>query len=334
MASAAERLIDEAVKHRIALSRYSTATVRKVLALLHRTDARLVERILRADNEGRDPVQLERLLEEVRALQSDGWTVLRGRLNEDVAALADAERLFTERMVHFGQRSVGLATVTNAPTTAQVVAAVNARPFQGRLMREALKGMEDDAARKVRETIRQGFVEGRSVTAISRSLRGTKALQYADGALQRNRRDVERVVRTALTHTAAAASRETYLALGVDKVRFIATLDSRTSLQCSGLHNSVHPIDKFPWPPRHWNCRSTTAPVLKGLPEIEAPSYDDWLKRQSVEVQNDVLGRTKAQLWRSGGLTLDRFTDNKGRVLTIAELRKRDAGAFTLAGLD
>lgn len=329
-----DRLLDEAVLHRIALSRYSTATVRKVLALLNRTDRALVERILRADNEGRDPVQLERLLEEVRALQGDGWTVVRGRLNEDVAALARAERDFAASMVRAARSAPGLTATFNVPTTAQVVAAVNARPFQGRLMREALKGMEDDAARTVRETIRQGFVEGRSVTDISRTLRGTKALQYADGALQRNRRDVERVVRTALTHTAAAASRETYKALGVEEVRFIAVLDARTSLTCSGLNNSVHPIDKFPWPPRHWNCRSTTAPVLKGLPEVEAPSYNEWLKRQSVEVQDDILGKTKAQLWREGGITLDRFTDNKGRVLTIEQLRKRDAGAFGLAGLD
>lgn len=328
MASAAERLIDEAVKHRIALSRYSTATVRKVIALLNRTDRDMVERILRADNEGRDPVQLERLLEEVRALQSDGWTVLRGRLNEDVAALADAERLFTERMVHFGQRSAGLATVTNAPTTAQVVAAVNARPFQGRYLRGWLDEAEAGAAKRVRETLRQGFVEGRSVTALVREIRGTRALQYKDGVLEISRRGAEAMVRTALTHTAAVASKETYAALGVDQVRFIATLDARTTITCGALHNTVHPLESFPWPPRHVNCRSTTAPVIKGLPPIEAPSYADWLKRQPVEVQNEVLGVRKAQLFRSGKLTLDRFVDSKGKVLTLEELKKRDAAAF------
>nr|WP_313632755.1 phage minor head protein [Brevundimonas naejangsanensis] len=328
MASPAERLIDEAVKHRIALSRYSTATVRKVLALLNRTDARLVERILRADNEGRDPVQLERLLEEVRALQSDGWTVLRGRLNEDVAALADAERLFTERMVHFGQRSVGLATVTNAPTTAQVVAAVNARPFQGRYLRGWLDEAEAGAAKRVRETLRQGFVEGRSVTALVREIRGTRALQYKDGVLEISRRGAEAMVRTALTHTASVASKETYQALAVEEARFIATLETRTCLVCATLHNTVHPLATFPWSPRHIACRCTSIPVIKGLPPIEAPSYSDWLMRQPVEVQNDVLGVRKAQLFRSGKLTLDRFVDSKGRVLTLEELKKRDAAAF------
>lgn len=328
MASAAERIVDEVVLHRIALSRYSTATVRKVIALLNRTDQSLVERILRADNEGRDPIQLERLLEEIRALQADGWTVVRGRFNEDIAALADAEKLFTERMVRTGYRSAGVATVANVPTTAQVVAAVNARPFQGRFLKGWLDDAETGAAKRVRETLRQGFVEGRSVAALVREIRGTRALQYKDGVLEISRRGAEAMVRTALSHTAAVSSKETYAALGVEEVRFIATLDARTTLTCATLHNSVHPLDAFPWPPRHINCRSTSAPVIKGLPDIEAPSYSEWLMRQPVEVQNDILGVRKAQLFRSGKLTLDRFVDNKGRVLTLEELKKRDAGAF------
>ncbi|MNE64713.1 hypothetical protein D3C80_1601390 [compost metagenome] len=90
----------------------------------------------------------------------------------------------------------------------------------------------------------------------------------------------------------------------------------------------MHPLETFPWPPRHVNCRSTTAPVIKGLPPIEAPSYSEWLKRQPGAVQNDILGTTKAQLFRDGKLTLDRFVDSKGRVLTLEELKRRDGAAF------
>lgn len=64
------------------------------------------------------------------------------------------------------------------------------------------------------------------------------------------------------------------------------------------------------------------------MPPIEAPSYSDWLKRQPEAVQNDILGATKAQLFRDGKLTLDRFVDSKGRVLTLEELKRRDGAAF------
>lgn len=322
-----DRLLDEAVLHRIALSRYSTATVRKVLALLNRTDKALAERILRADNEGRDPAQLEKLLEEIRALQSDGWTVVRGRMNEDVAALADVERIFSERMVRAGAQASG-SVVANAPTTAQVVAAVNARPFQGRFLRDWLSDAEAGAAKRVRDTLRQGFVEGRSVTALVREIRGSRANGYRDGVLEISRRGAEAMVRTALTHTAAVSAKETYQAMGVEEATFLAVLDSRTTLTCANLNGQSFPLDKFPWPPRHINCRSTAMPVVSGVTKIEAPSYSDWLKRQPPEVQDDILGVRKAQLFRAGKLTLDRFTDNAGRVLTLEELKKRDGAAF------
>jgi len=328
VATAADRILDEAVTHRIALSRYSTATVRKALATLNRTDQQLVERILRADNEGRDPAQLERMLEEVRALQADGWTVLRSRLVDDLEGLAEVERDFAARMVRFGQQSASAALSTNVPTTAQVVAAVNARPFQGRFLAGWLAEAEAGAAKRVRETLRQGFIEGRSVADLVRDIRGTRALQYRDGVLEISRRGAEAMVRTAMTHTAAVSSRVTYEALGVARATFVAVLDARTTLTCAGLNGKTYPLDRFPYPPRHVNCRSTMVPEIAGLEPVPVRDYGEWLKAQPVGVQNDILGPTRAKLFREGGLEIDRFTDSKGKVLTLEQLRRRDSGAF------
>jgi len=50
-------------------------------------------------------------------------------------------------------------------------------------------------------------------------------------------------------------------------------------------------------------------------------TYDDWLRGQPVEFQNEVLGRRKAVLFRKG-LKLDRFVDSTGRQLTTEQLRE------------
>ena len=57
----------------------------------------------------------------------------------------------------------------------------------------------------------------------------------------------------------------------------------------------------------------------------EAPgtSYGTWLKKQSVDLQNDVLGATNAQKFRAGEMTLDKFTDKFGKPLTLDELRSK-----------
>lgn len=65
-----------------------------------------------------------------------------------------------------------------------------------------------------------------------------------------------------------------------------------------------------------------------------AVTYEQWLRGQSVRFQNDVLGISKAKLFRTGRLSLDRFVDRNGRELTLRELAIRDRQAFLDAGLD
>jgi hypothetical protein len=50
--------------------------------------------------------------------------------------------------------------------------------------------------------------------------------------------------------------------------------------------------------------------------------------------QEDVLGVTKAKLFRDGKLPLDRFVDRNGNELTLKDLAKKHADAFVAAGLD
>lgn len=63
-------------------------------------------------------------------------------------------------------------------------------------------------------------------------------------------------------------------------------------------------------------------------------SYEDWLRRQPVRFQNDVLGVTKGKLFRQGNLSLDRFVDSSDRELSLFEVAQRDRSAFVAAGLD
>lgn len=61
-------------------------------------------------------------------------------------------------------------------------------------------------------------------------------------------------------------------------------------------------------------------------------TYQDWLKRQPKEFQNDVLGPTKAKLFRNGGLSLDRFVEEPtGQGLTLAQIKARNNEAWMRA---
>lgn len=80
--------------------------------------------------------------------------------------------------------------------------------------------------------------------------------------------------------------------------------------------------------------RAARARELIGSQPLDGVTYATWLARQPVQFQDDVLGVTRAKLWRRGDLTLDRFVDESGRQFTLKELAQRDADAFREAGLD
>lgn len=65
-----------------------------------------------------------------------------------------------------------------------------------------------------------------------------------------------------------------------------------------------------------------------------ATTYQEWLKSQPAQFQDDILGLTKGKLFRAGNLTLDKFVSRTGDELTLAELAQKQAQAFRAAGLD
>ncbi len=335
MADRAEALHSATLHHRIALNRYSTGLVRKIVALLNRSDKAMVARLAEMDGAGKDTRRTEQMLAELRQMQADGWKVIRARMNTELEDLAEAEIDWNYGLVEKAADVLDV-TLNDAPGLNQVVAAVKARPFQGRLLREWLSGAEDGAAARVRDAIRQGFVEGETVDQIVRRLRGTRAAQYKDGILEISRRGAEAMVRTAVTHTASVAAQETYKALGdlVVGVEWVATLDNRTTLLCASRDGKVYPVDSGPRPPAHINCRSTTIPRLDGMGPTPRTTYAEWLAKQSPKTQGEILGAKKAALFRTGGLKVEKFVDSAGEALTLAELRAKNDEAFEKAGLN
>lgn len=337
MADINERIHDEVVKHRIALSRYSTNIVHKVIAQLNRVEKAAMERLLRSDNESLAGQRLEQLLTEVRQIQSDGWGVIRSRVNDGVTDLAGAEVAFTQRIVRATADALTVDVFTAAPALDQVMAAVRARPFQGRFLKGWLDDVEEKAAARVRDVVRQGFIDGTPTQQIVRTLRGTAANQYKDGVLEGSRRGVEAMVRTALTHTANVAQEAVYEANSdvIEALIWTSTLDGRTSEICQARSEQEFPIGSGPRPPAHVNCRSVMRPKVAPIPGVapfKPTSYNDWLKKQSAETQDDILGVTKGKLFRSG-VPVDRFVDRAGKTLTIEQLRQRDSSAFEKAKL-
>ena len=105
------------------------------------------------------------------------------------------------------------------------------------------------------------------------------------------------------------------------KWRYTAVLDNRTSKVCQGLSGTVWSLldDSAPFPPRHPNCRSVVVPIDDRQPDLFDENYEQWLRRQSVAEQRDVLGATRFTAWKRGLPLSDMATFS--RPLNIQELK-------------
>lgn len=52
-------------------------------------------------------------------------------------------------------------------------------------------------------------------------------------------------------------------------------------------------------------------------------TYNEWLKKQTVQFQDQVLGKKRAQMFRKGEVSLSKFVARDGDVLTLDELRRK-----------
>jgi len=138
-------------------------------------------------------------------------------------------------------------------------------PYGGRLVQELLDTFGGQHAQRIIATIRAGVASGATNTQIVRTVRGTKALNYQDGTVQVAKVDAERLIRTARTHISNQVMLDTYEQLGVTHVRFMATLDGRTSKVCAALDGKRWRVgEAHPVPPLHPNCRSIVQADLGG----------------------------------------------------------------------
>ncbi|WP_432755535.1 hypothetical protein [Pseudomonas sp. WMBT8] len=365
MATVNEILQDEHIAHAVSLEKYKLGVVRRIIALLNRSDASLsaalTEALERMPVESFTVERLELLLDEVRAVNAQAYDQVFKALEAELQELASYETSWQQTLF---QKTLPEPVLIRFPLVGisgeQVYAAAMSRPFQGRLLRDWGKQVGAERMVKVRNAIRSGYLEGRTTDQIIRSIRGTRAVGYADGFLERPRKDLASVVQTAVSHTAATA-REQFNVANSEILKaedWLSTLDTKTSTDCIirdklsyevGTHKPIG--HKVPWlqgPGRiHFCCRSTSTPRTKSWRELGIPidemapsqrasmdgqvpgdtTYGTWLERQSDARKAQVLGPMRYQLYKDGK-SLEDFYSPTGEWLTLEQIKRHDAQAF------
>ncbi|WBY16622.1 minor capsid protein [Erythrobacteraceae bacterium WH01K] len=345
-----EDLQDRAIRHALALQRYSKGLSDRIVRLLNSADKELIEKLAARlaaidergiDNGPKTTKRIKEMLSEISAINSAIFASIHDTLEGELTDFADAEARGQQKAL---EKAIVVNVATKLPSPRRIAAIASQTPIQGILLKPWVEGMGKARIERIEQQVRLGLLEGEGTDAIVRRIRGTRAAKYRDGILDKSRRSTQALVRTATTQVSNVAMQETWKANSnlIKGWEFMATLDSRTTVTCAGLSGQVFPIGEGPMPPRHVNCRSISVPVTKSFRELgldrdeltpaqrasmdgQVPgdtTFKDWLERKGEATQNEVLGPERAAIFRSGKLNLDQFIKNDGSVLTLDELKR------------
>ena len=234
---------------------------------------------------------------------------------------------------------------------------------------KAFRGLAESSAERLDLAVRSGVFAGETLEQISRRLIGrldfdklqkasVKQIALAGGELTRLANyQIQTIVRTSVNQVTNQASQAVYAANKkvTPKYEYVATLDSRTSAICMRLDGRKFEYNKGVLPPQHFNCRSTTVPVVdfdglqKRYPNLEKPPatkfdtrpsitgrvpqgtrYGNWLMKQDRELQIKTLGSEgKVRIFRklakkegSGQAALRKMIRNDGSEVSLKRLQE------------
>lgn len=202
---------------------------------------------------------------------------------DDLSGVAKAEYNHQTNSVN---STVGV-TVSPVMSTQQIEAIVNTPDIlvNGAVMSDWWNKQTATYQHSITTTVQAGLAQGKSIQEIAADLKATLDLPSAQA---------EALVRTAVAAVQSQAQQAYYGNNDdiIKAVRWVSTLDSRTTPICQAMDGLVYTYDPDPanmepigherafpgYPPIHWNCRSTTVPVLKSwqdLSKVKLPHLDD-----------------------------------------------------------
>jgi SPP1 gp7 family putative phage head morphogenesis protein len=355
-----EKLVTFQIAQQIGWIRVANSHSREIIKIMARLDEKLRKAILTADITPWTKTRAAAVLRQVKSIIHDFHKKEIGPWTESVAAEiavmsseVEAEA-FKRAYASFPKAgSINMDIIT--PNPGLVATLATTRPYNGIGLDKWLVQLRDSDLLRTWATIQDGMLAGATTEDIVKAVNGTKSLGFKDGIREVSRRGAKTLVRTVINHAAAMGREALWIdnAGLVDRVKWVSTLDLRTTPICRERDGMLFEPSEGPRPPAHPNCRSTTVAVTKSwqdlgfdiselTPEQRASmngqvpanlTYYDWLRQQSAAAQTDVLGPTRRDLWIKGGVKPDRFINDEGRLYTLPELRKKMPGAFEEAGL-
>lgn len=340
--------IEMVVRNMFALEGLGNSVTEDVLELLEEFFDEIAADLIKFDPTAVTAASLQRarvtkILEKVDERAGEKFKEIHKAVRQRVAEIGKQQAEWAAELLRKTVGSIDISIADGEVGINLAKAILDHNPLVGELMKDAFEQQAHQVVVRVRREIQLGMADSETVEQMVRRVRGSSNGRggYHGGVMDVQTREAEAIVRTAVNDIANEAHMATWKENDdiVSKVKFVATLDGRTTPECASLDGNEYDIDDedIPQPPLHWNCRSVTVPVIDwkelGVKEPKEGkrasengpvpadmTYGEWLKKQDEEMQDDILGVERAELFRSGEADLDDLVRDDGRLVRVEDL--------------
>ena len=341
-----DKIEDAITRHQVFVMRYSQGRERLADEYVEKLIEAVTER-LGADIATVSPARLDQIIaevaEDIKVRSEEYETSVVNEMLEFIGYQSD----FNVNLLDFNVDAEVVTPALGVLQAAMLLRRMPLEPTKSYTVNEALQEYSSRKSRQIIQTVRDGVTLGQTSQEITKNIKDLTKTQQRQAAT---------LARTIANYVSIQA-REVVMRENsdiTDSYKWIATLDSRTSLICASRDQQIFKeSNDSPKPPAHFNCRSTIAPIVKGEFDLgldiesrrpavsdtgvkqvsSSTPYEAWLRRQSRAFQTEVLGVTRAKLFREGRISIGRFVDAQGATLTLDQLRKLEPIVFEDLGI-
>lgn len=343
------QIADSILAHQLDLFRLEAHTRAQALELLDRLGSELEARLRQSDLTAYSREATTRLLAQTTEVIDRYYTALQTHSEATLSGMAQVQSNVIKQAI---DASLLVNLDASVPTTAYLNRLLSTTLIEGAQSGAWWAKQSADTAFKFSAAVRQGMAAGETNAAILTRIVGTKA---APGILDIAKSNARTLIHASIQSVANAARRDTFQQNRdiIKGIRQVSTFDSHTTEICIAYNGCEWDLDYEPingtllpyngGVPRHWGCRSVEVPITKtfrelglNIPEVapgqrasaQGPvaanmTMDAFLKRQGKAAVEEQLGVGRAEMWRSGKITLRQLVDLRGNPLTLKALQRK-----------
>ena len=321
--------LDAFLRHQINVERYKNYNVQQSLRVINELKLRLSAQLVRTGREKISDLTKREFNQFLRDFNKS-YVEIFGKYEK--AQLAEFKKFFKADFAEVKYMSGKLNGKTyKGITSDNLWARFQNEPASGIGVepKQMFRTFSNSAQNKIIQALKIGYSDNLSLSDIMKSITGTSDLKYKNGLVNKFENQLTATVQTYIQQMTA------FLIESVggdfnDTYQWCSILDSATTEICRHRNGNIFRYGDGPIPPAHYNCRSTTIPVIDIAVE-KMPTFFSWLKMQPAIIQNEFLGKKQGQDLRAGRataddipsfnqmspLTLEQFKSKRNQLLTV-----------------